>query len=226
MAASAKGSKPKGDKKRVRKTQYKCPDCGHVSVFTTGQVMRCRSCGAYAVEEAADELPTTIDPGVAPVRAPPAAAQPPAEPPMALAIASLACGLAAAAAFFVFPVAILLALGAVGLGSAALARHGGDAGVQIMSVVGIVLGAVVLLFVFWLFWAFDGGSSWDGSGGETSGGGSGGGGGAERSGSSGGEGGGSAGGDGGTGTQVGVDSPAPAAMLLGVGLLAVARSRR
>ena len=257
MAAVSSDPAPKGSRKKVRRTRYTCPACGKVSVFTTGQVLRCKSCGRYAGEDEplGEEPAPAAPPATQPVQPTPSAR--PAgwvrrEPPTALAVGSLACGLAAAAGLWVFPVALLLAIAAVALGATALSRHEDDAGVQVMSVIGIIVGGLVLLFAFLLWPLFlyedDGGSSYtyyDGGGSSTSvevennggssgDGGSSGGGGGETSGGSGGGGGGGggSGGDGGGGAvEVGgggeAESPSPAGLSIGALLVGLAAwSRR
>jgi uncharacterized protein (DUF983 family) len=200
--------------KKPRRTRWACPTCGKVNVFTTGQVMRCRACGTYAgeadpTEPAAFPLDTTPP---APTPAAAAAATPGRDPPIGLAVGALACGLASALVIWVFPISLLLAIAAVALGTTALSRSEDDAGVQVMSIIGIVVAGLVLLFAF-VFWPFflydDGGSSYtyyDGGSsttvenddGSSGGGGSGGGGGGGSS-SDTGDSGGSSGGGGGDG---------------------------
>ncbi|MFA5944027.1 MAG: hypothetical protein WC876_06135 [Candidatus Thermoplasmatota archaeon] len=230
--------------KPVRKTRYTCPACGEVSVFTTGQIMRCKSCGVYADDDrpAADVQATAANPGSAPV----APAPPRPDPPTALAIAALACGLASFVTLWAFPLSLLLAIAAIATGATALSRHEHDAGVQIMSIIGIIVGGLVLLFAFflWPFFLFDdGGSSYsyydggssttvENNGGSSGGGdGSGSNGGGGGSGDDGGAGGGGSGGGAAdpsidVGVDGGVDSPAPVGLLVGSLLLGIAAWRR
>ena len=152
------------------------------------------------------------------------------DPPTALAIAALACGLASFVTLWAFPLSLLLAIAAIATGATALSRHEHDSGVQVMSIIGIIVGGLVLLFAFFL-WPFflydDGGSSYtyyDGGSSttvENNGGSSG-------SGSNGG--GGGSGSNGGGGTSVGVDTsndaPAPAAPIIAGLLVGLAVWRR
>ena len=245
MAVPAPG--PGKGKPKVRRTRYTCPRCGSVSIFTTGQVMQCKSCGHFASD---DEPLVPVEADLATPVAPPAPAPPRPEPPLGLAIGALACGLVATMSLWVFPLSLLLAIAAVALGATALSRHEDDAGVQVMSIIGIVIGGLVLLFAF-VLWPFfiddDGGSSYTyydggssttvennsgGSGGgssgeggssgsaEPSGGGSGGGGGGGSSGDGGG------GGGGGVAVDTGTDAPAPAGLLVAGLLVGLAAWRR
>lgn len=207
----------------MRKTRYTCPSCGNVALFTTGEVMQCPACGHYAADDEplvpVADLATPAVPA-APLPPTPVTAPPRGEPPTGLAVGALACGLAATVALWAFPLSFLLAIAAIALGATALSRHEDDGGVQAMSIIGIVIGGLVLLFAFvlWPFWFYDdsgssytyydGGSSTEvnvGNDGGGSGGGSG-----------------SGGGGGGDVTVTDRDSPAPAGLLAGVGLLALA----
>jgi hypothetical protein len=164
--AAASGKKPKGDGRQVRRTRYTCPTCGNVALFSTGEVMQCPACGHYASD---DEPLVPVEAGLAtPAPAAPSAlsaapgspTQRP-EPPLGLAIGALACGLVAAMSLWVFPLSLLLAIAAIALGATALSRHEDDAGVQVMSIIGIVIGGLVLLFAFvlWPFFIYDDGGS-------------------------------------------------------------------
>ncbi|MEA3136512.1 MAG: hypothetical protein QOC71_793 [Thermoplasmata archaeon] len=231
--------------KPVRKTRYTCPACGKVSLFTTGQVMQCKSCGHYAT----DDEPLVPVPAFETL--PPTPPQPARreDAPTGLAIGALVCGLAAAAGLWVFPVALLLAIAAIALGAVALSQNEpDDAGVQVMSIIGIVAGGLVLLFAFvlWPFFIYDdGGSSYtyydggssttvENDSGSSGGGGSGSSSGGTQSSGSGGGGGGSSGAGGGSGGGGGgggggspsVGAPAPAGLLVGAGLVGLAAWRR
>ena len=162
--AAASGKKPTGDARPVRRTRYTCPTCGNVALFSTGEVMQCPACGHYA----SDDEPLVPVADLATPAVPPASAQAPAalpaprgEPPTGLAVAALGCGLGAAAGLWVFPIALLLAIAAIALGATAMSRHEDDSGVQVMSIIGIVLGGLVVLFAFvlWPFFVYDDGGS-------------------------------------------------------------------
>ena len=162
MAAAASGSKPKGPKKQLRKTRYTCAACGNVSLFSTGEVMQCPACGHHASEDeplvpVADLATPAPAPSIAPTMS-----QPPRDPPTALAAAALVCGVFSLIGLWGSPLSLLLAIAAVAVGSVALSQNTGDTGVQVMAVIGIVLGGLALLGILFfasLFW--DDSSNWD-----------------------------------------------------------------
>lgn len=160
MAAAASGSKAKGPT-RVRKTRYTCAACGNVSLFSTGEIMQCPACGHYASDD--EPLVPVADLATpAPVPSTIPTAQPTREPPTGLAVVALVCGVFALIGLWGSPLSLLLAIAAVAVGSVALSQNDGDAGVQVMAVIGIVLGGLVLLgllFFASLFW--DDSSDWD-----------------------------------------------------------------
>lgn len=164
MAAAASGSKAKGPKPPVRKTRYTCAACGNVSLFTTGEVMQCPACGHYASDD--EPLVPVADlatPAPAP-SVPPTASQPPREPPTGLAVAALVCGVFALIGLWGSPLSLLLAIAAVAVGSVALSQNPGDAGVQVMAVIGVVLGGLALLGILLfasLFWDDSSDWNWD-----------------------------------------------------------------
>jgi hypothetical protein len=226
-----------------RRERRTCPSCGKVGYYPAGQATTCKQCGAALDGPAPPPAPVAaMPPQPAPARK--------EEPPLGFAIGALVCGLASLAAMWVFPVTLLLGVAAIVLGSLALSRHGGDTGVQLMSIVGIVAGSLAVLFAFlvlpWLYagsgssYSYEGGGSssettvenGSGGGGGSSGGGGGGGGGGSGDDGGGGGGGGSSGGGGGAGGTVdvggdtSVDSPMPVGPLVGLGALGAAAWRR
>lgn len=230
-----------------RRERRTCAKCGKVGYYPAGQAAACKQCGAPLDAPGAE--PAGPAAAAAPTAWEPLAGQPPQpqpataatqEPPLGFAVGALACGLASLASVWVFPMALLLGVGAIALGSVALSRHSGDTGVQLMSIIGIVAGSLGLLFALFLMpWLYyESGSSYSyeggGSGSETTyeEQGSGGGGGGSSGGGGGGAegGGGSSGGGGGGGAEVGVDtsvdSPLPVGLLMGLGILLAAAWRR
>lgn len=164
MAASASGAKPNRAPKRVRKTRYTCPACGNVTLFSTGEVMQCPACGRYADDDEPAEILAHATPLAAPA-APAAAIPPRPEPPTLLAGVALGCGVLAIIGLWGSPLSLLLALGAVVVGSVALSQNSGrDSGVQVMAIIGIVLGSMALLGLLLfasLFWGDSSHWDWD-----------------------------------------------------------------
>lgn len=236
-----------------------CPACGTVGSFGPRSRLQCKVCGTAipdrGVEAPAVEAPLAAPPAPTPV----AVLVPPREPPTALAIVALVAGILALVTLWVLPVCILFGLAAIVCGIIALSQEGGDGGARAMAGVGLALGVLALLLMWWAFAVFaddsgssvyidnGGGSSGsvedNDSGGSGGGGSSGGGGGGsgdsgggdsgDSGGSSGGGGGdsGGSGGGGGVDVETGVDSdtnssPAPVALLVGLGLLGAAAWRR
>lgn len=234
-----------------RRERRTCPNCGKVGYYPAGEPAACKQCGAPLDGPSPPPAAATAPATMTPVPPHPAPAQP-QEPALGFAVAALVCGLASLAAVWVFPVTLLLGIAAIVLGSLGASRHGGDTGVQLMSIIGIVTGSIAVLFAFlvlpWLYagsgssYSYEGGGSSTettvdngsgGGGGGSSGGGGGGGGGGSGGdgGAGGGGGGGSSGGGGGggavdVGSDTSVDSPMPVGPLIGLGALVAAAWRR
>lgn len=214
--------------------KHACPACGTVGTFRPDEPKVCKVCG------------TMMDAPPRASRAPVAAAVvvPGSDGPSGLAIAALVCGVLALVTFWVLPLSLLIAIAAIVLGAVSLSGDRGDSGAQAMGGIAIGLGLLALLLTWWVWamWSADGGSSYtyedggssaeveddggSGSGGGGGGGGSGGDGGGSGGGGEVGGGGGSGGGGGGGVDAGGQGAPAPAALLVGLGLLGLAAWRR
>lgn len=212
------GAKGKAKPRRAKAGQARltCPACGTQTDFLPGQRRACRVCGT-AIPDPAPEgaAPASETSATKPAVGATATGAPAPHPgpvhadsgAQMLAIIGLVCSVAALAAFWVFPLSLLLALAGLACGIAAAARGdgtagAGDGGTRAMAVIAIVLGALALVFAWWVLSIDDpSGSSAEvqggSGGGQTDDGGSGGGGGGGSSGEGGGSGG--DGGDGGGG---------------------------